>query len=139
VATPRSAALAPRQLSDLARPFGLPARTVDGMDLEAVSRAAAEMVSLVRGGGPAFLECVSLRFRSHSTTARETRSRAELTALRERCPIARTGAALVAAGVMDEAGLAGLAREVVEVVRAALAFADAAPRPAMAEALTDVW
>jgi TPP-dependent pyruvate/acetoin dehydrogenase alpha subunit len=90
VSTPRAAALAPRNLSDIGLAFGIPAKTVDGMDVEVVFDAAMEAVEWIRGGhGPAFLECVSYRFASHSTTARETRSRAELAEIKLRCPIIR--------------------------------------------------
>ena len=60
------------------------------------------------GQGPAFLECLSERFGSHSTTARETRSQAELSAMRLRCPIARYGASLSTVGLLDDSGLAEL-------------------------------
>jgi pyruvate dehydrogenase E1 component alpha subunit len=132
VSTPRAAALAPARLADIARSFGLPARSVDGMDVAAVAEAACDAAAGVRAGhGPAFLECVSWRFASHSTTARETRDRAELAALRARCPIARGAAALP-----DEA--AAFAHEVAGIVAAAMAFAAASPMPDPAEALADV-
>ncbi len=139
VATPRAAALAPERLSDIARPFGIAARTVDGMDVDAVAAAAAEATAQLRAGcGPAFVECVSHRFASHSTAARETRSRAALAALHARCPIARHAASLRAAGVLDDAALHDLQVEVTATVEAAEAFAEAAPMPHPDEALADV-
>jgi TPP-dependent pyruvate/acetoin dehydrogenase alpha subunit len=139
VSTPRSQALAPVRLSDLAAPFGLPGATVDGMDVIAVREAAAGFVARARAGeGPAFLECLSERFSSHSTATRETRPAEVLAAARARCPIDRLAGQLRAEGVLDAGGLAALqARVDAEVVRAA-AFADAAPFPDPAEALTDV-
>ena len=50
------------------RPSGCRARTVDGMDVLAVREAAAGFAERARAGeGPAFLECVSYRFSTHST------------------------------------------------------------------------
>ena len=90
VSTARTAALAPAKLSDLGAAFGMWARIVDGLDVSSVAASATEATQHVREGrGPAFLECVSLRLLSHSTTARETRSRASLTELRTQYPIHR--------------------------------------------------
>jgi Dehydrogenase E1 component len=78
VSTARRDALAPVRLSDFGATFGLPPRTIDGLDVEASTNALGEAAGFVRSGqGPAFIECVSIRMRSHSTTARETRTRDE--------------------------------------------------------------
>jgi pyruvate dehydrogenase E1 component alpha subunit len=139
VATPRAAALAPTRLSDLARAFRIPARTVDGMDLPAVTQAACEAVAGIRlGQGPAFLECTSLRFGSHSTTARETRNPDELAALRHRCPIAHYRAALAGAGLLDDSAAQALERQVAASIAGAIDFADASALPDAGEVLTDV-
>jgi len=139
IATPRTAALAPKTLADLAAPFGIPAATVDGMDVLAVRDQAAAFVERARaGGGPAFLECLSARFFSHSTATRETRSAAEMARLRERCPIRRLAATMVAHGEFDAAGADALEREAEGRAAEALAFADASPYPDPAEALADV-
>jgi len=140
VSTPRSTALAPKNLSDIGLAFGMPSWTVDGMDVEMVASAAQLAVEGVRAGnGPGFLEFVSWRFASHSTTARETRSRAELEEIRGRCPIARQAEALMAAGLMDEREHVSLKHEVADAVAAALAFADESGYPDPDEVLVDVW
>jgi TPP-dependent pyruvate/acetoin dehydrogenase alpha subunit len=140
VSTPRSAALAPKNLSDIGVGFGVPSKTVDGMDVNEVSEAAREAIEYVRAGrGPAFIECISFRFASHSTTARETRSRTELAAIRTRCPIVHHTAELRAKGLLSPQMEADLGREVSEIVAGALAFADASEYPGTAEVLTDVW
>lgn len=139
VATPRAAALAPKLLSDLAHAFGVPSRTVDGMDLSEVACAAGEAIAGIRAGqGPAFLECISERFGSHSTTARETRSQADLSGLRNRCPIARYDASLRADGLLDDARFRELEEEVANIVASAVEFAEASKTPDVAEVLTDV-
>jgi pyruvate dehydrogenase E1 component alpha subunit len=139
VATPREAALAPGQLADLAAPFGVAAAVVDGMDVAAVHAQAAELGALARsGGGPAFLECVSERFFSHSTATRETRSAATMRRVRDRCPIRRYTESLSGEGLLDDAGLARIEREVEAAVAEALAFADASSYPDPAEAIDDV-
>jgi pyruvate dehydrogenase E1 component alpha subunit len=139
VATPRAQALAPQRLSDLASPFGVRGVTVDGMDVAAVEAAAAGVLVRARAGeGPAFLECLAERFMSHSTATRETRSAAEMAAVRARCPIERLAGELIQAGALDVAGRAALQAEVDAEVARAIAFAEAAPFPDPAEALADV-
>jgi TPP-dependent pyruvate/acetoin dehydrogenase alpha subunit len=139
VSTPRDAALAPTRLSDLAAPFGIPAATIDGTDVEAVRDQAADFVAQARAGsGPAFLECLSERLFSHSTATRETRSPAAMRAVLERCPIRRYAGQLGDAGELDAGGLARLEAEAETLVAEAMAFADASPYPDPAEALSDV-
>jgi pyruvate dehydrogenase E1 component alpha subunit len=139
VSVPRAEALAPENLSDLGKAFRIPSRTVDGMDVQVVAAAAEEAVRSIRNGsGPYFLECLSQRFASHSTTARETRSRAALEDIRLQCPIRREAARLHATGALDAKAEEALENEARERVDKALAFADASPYPEPAEALTDV-
>ena len=139
VATPRAAALAPQRLSDLAVPFGIEARTVDGMDLRVVREAAVALAEYVRnGGGPAFLECISRRYASHSTSARETRVQQELAADRELDPITRLENALLSEGALSAQTAQALREQVRAKVTAACAFAEAAPWPVPDEAFTDV-
>jgi pyruvate dehydrogenase E1 component alpha subunit len=135
VSTPRLSALAPSRISDIGSSFGLPVQTVDGMDVEAVASAVAEAARHVREGqGPAFVECISVRLLSHSTTARETRSREELARLWQLCPIERHIAALG----LDKPEVDAIRAEAVERVERALAFADASPFPEASEVLDDV-
>ena len=139
VATARSAALAPAKLSDIGAAFGMWARTVDGLDVACVAAAATEAAQHVREGrGPAFLECVSVRLLSHSTTARETRDRATLTELRAQCPIRRQVAHLQGLGHLDLAQVEAMEREAAERVAEAMAFADASPYPEASEVLDHV-
>ncbi len=139
VSTRRSDVLAPRRLSDLAAPFGVPGLTVDGMDVDAVREAARKFADRARAGqGPAFLECMSERFAGHSTATRETRSAADIVAIKERCPIQRLAAVLEAEGAVTAEDFERLRQEVEEVVAGAMRFADRAPYPLGSEVLTDV-
>ena len=133
VSTPSARALAPRRLSDLAQPFGIPAQTVDGMDVLAVRDAAMALIAHTRAGdGPVFLECLSERFASHSSASRETRSDEEMTEIRSRCPIDRLAAEL------SPDDVARTRAEITVEIAAAMAFADAAPAPDPALAFSHV-
>jgi pyruvate dehydrogenase E1 component alpha subunit len=139
VSTPRSQALAPQQLSDLAKPFGIPSATVDGMDVVAVHDAARAFAGLARSKhGPSFLECISYRFSSHSTSTRETRSAEDISSFKERCPIHRYAAKLEAGGILSPADRSRLEHEVENEAAQAIRFADASPYSDPSEALSDV-
>ncbi|HEY5410220.1 MAG TPA: thiamine pyrophosphate-dependent dehydrogenase E1 component subunit alpha [Caulobacteraceae bacterium] len=130
VSTLRAAALAPRALSDLARPFGLPARQADGLDPLAVAAAARDLLAGVRTGeGPSFLEVTSIRLGRHSTTARESRSKAELAELWTRCPIRRLASDLRARGELTPEQQAASEVQARDQAAAALAWAEASPLP----------
>lgn len=140
VSTPRSAALAPKQLSDFGLAFGLRCQTLDGMDVNVVTNAVGDAISRIRdGGGPEFIEFVSYRFSSHSTTARETRSAAELLSIRQDCPIVRQTTHVVSSGIMNQQEIDSMRDEVISAVDAAIAFSEQSSYPEKSEVLTDVW
>ena len=120
-------ALAQTDLAVLASRYGMPASTVDGMDVHAVRDASAAAADGIRaGGGPAFLECVTYRFRAHSMYDPERyRDRAEVERWRERDPILASERRLREEGLLDDPGAAALAAEAERAVAAAIAFADA--------------
>ena len=120
-------ALAETDLARLASRYGMPSSTVDGMDVYAVREASAAAVDGIRtNGGPAFLECVTYRFRAHSMYDPERyRERAEVERWRERDPILASERRLRDQGLLDDAGVTALAEEAERAVTAAIAFADA--------------
>jgi TPP-dependent pyruvate/acetoin dehydrogenase alpha subunit len=135
VSTARTDALAPARLSNIGATFGLPSSTIDGLDVEVVANVISKAAAHVRSGkGPAFVECVSIRLRSHSTTARETRRRDELADLRAHCPIRRLTERLG----LETAEVNALERESASCAAAAIAFADSSPYPDAADVLADV-
>jgi pyruvate dehydrogenase E1 component alpha subunit len=139
VSTPATQVLAPRRLASLASPFGIPSQTVDGMDVLAVRRAAQNVTTAIRSGkGPAFLECISYRFSTHSTATRETRPISELEDWKARCPILRLTSHLMEEGSLPDDARKQLAADVAKAIDGAIAFADAARWPEPNEALTDV-
>jgi TPP-dependent pyruvate/acetoin dehydrogenase alpha subunit len=132
VSTSVRQALAPTQLADLARPFGIPATTVDGMDVCAVREAMVSAAAHARSGsGPAFVECISYRFQRHSTSSRESRPRDEILAWQERCPIKTLASRF-------DLDLAETRAQIDDEMAEAIRFALASPMPLPADALEDV-
>ena len=115
--------------------YEVPAWSVDGMDVEAVAEAAARQAELVRGGGgPAFLECRTYRFRAHSMYDPDLyRSKDEVALWRERDPIELLAARLRERGELDDAELERLDAAAVAEVEEAVAFAEAGTLEDVAE------
>jgi len=109
--------------------YGVAAWPVDGMDAFAVEGAAQRAALHVRGGGgPAFLELRTYRFRAHSMFDPELyRDKREVEAWKQRDPIATLAARLEADGLLEAAALAGLEREVAAEIEEAVRFAESAP------------
>lgn len=116
-----------------AEAFGIPAESVDGMDVEPVYDAVARAVARARAGhGPTFLEFRTYRFGGHhtfETTARlRYRDQAEVDAWQARDPLSRQ-AGRVAQARRDE-----IDAEVEVALDAAVEFALAGPKPDPADA-----
>jgi pyruvate dehydrogenase E1 component alpha subunit len=107
--------------------YGMPAWPVDGMDVVAVAEAARRAVAQVRGGGgPAFLELRTYRFRAHSMYDPELyRSKEEVAAWRRRDPIVVLTERLRTAGLLDDDDLAAIEDAATAEVDAAVAAARA--------------
>lgn len=112
-------------LATRAASYGMPAWSVDGMDVLAVEDAARRAVLEVRGGGPMFLELRTYRFRAHSLYDPERyRAKDEVERWRRRDPLTTLSARLEAAGGLGPDELAALLAEVEADVEAAVAFAE---------------
>jgi len=134
-------ALAQTDLAMLASRYGMPAQKVDGMDVRAVRAASAAAVDGIRAdGGPAFLECVTYRFRAHSMYDPERyRDRAEVDRWRARDPVLLHERRLREEGLLDDAGAGALAAEAEQAVAAAIAFADAGTLEPVADLYRHVY
>jgi 2-oxoisovalerate dehydrogenase E1 component len=120
--------------------YGLSGHEVDGNDLLAVNRAAEEAVQRARRGeGPTLLECKTYRTRAHAEGMGDYtyRTREEVAAWRERCPIQTLRRHLVS--LVGEAELAGIDTEVRDEVASAAQAAESAPWPAPTSATQHVY
>lgn len=115
------------QLCAKAVSYGVPARTVDGMDVLAVRSAAAQAVAAIRSGaGPMFLELRTYRFRAHSMFDAELyRDPAEVERWKERGPIVTFVRRLEEQGLADPDVVERLRADADAEVAAAIAFAEA--------------
>ncbi len=114
--------------------FGIPADTVDGMDVQIVRDAAERAVTALRAGaGPALLECLTYRFGPHHTIELKMktsyRTEAEIEQWRQRDPLEIEGARI------PQADRDQLDTEIAELIIKAQEFAITSPFPDPAGAL----
>jgi pyruvate dehydrogenase E1 component alpha subunit len=128
------------QVASFAAPYAIPTRTIDGNDLLAVHAAAGEAIAGPRSGtGPYLLECMTFRMTGHYVgDAQHYRSKEELAAVREKCPIERLKRHLLERGVKADE-LDTVYESARQEVQQAVDRARAAPRADPATVLDDVY
>jgi 2-oxoisovalerate dehydrogenase E1 component len=122
--------------------YGMPGVLVDGNDVMAVSRAAGEAAERARaGGGPTLIECRTYRTRPHSEGMGDYtyRTREDVAAWRERCPIKRYRTYLIESGEAAEEELAAIDAELQAEVAAATLAGESAPWPEAGAATDHVY
>ena len=130
--------------TDIARKaegYGLPGEAADGMDVLAVEAATREAVEVVRrGDGPRLLEARTYRFRAHSMYDAELyRSKEEVEQWKARDPIPVFARRLREWGLLADADLAALEKDVAAEVAEAVAFAEAGPWEPVEDLTKDVY
>ncbi|HEX9259587.1 MAG TPA: pyruvate dehydrogenase (acetyl-transferring) E1 component subunit alpha, partial [Acidimicrobiales bacterium] len=109
--------------------YEVPSWAVDGMDVMAVAAATERACTSIRaGGGPAFLEVRTYRFRAHSMYDPELyRDKAEVERWKQRDPMVTFPALLRAEGLLDDADLVGIEAQVAAEIDDAIRYADESP------------
>lgn len=138
-----------RQPSDCTARFAIahdiPCQVVDGNDVVAVARAAAELVtSARRGAGPGFLEAVTYRWYGHVDWREDIdvgvhRSQHDVDDWRARDPVRRLLEALRAAGIWSETKQADLQQSIDAEIESAWKLAVADPPPPADSLLCHVY
>jgi len=127
-------------ISKRAESYGLEGITIDGNDLEAVITTVEKGVSQTRSGnGPVFIEMVTYRFRGHygGDPEHTYRTKKEVEAWKEKCPIKRFKARLLEEG-FEKSALSRLEEKVVKELEADQAWALNQPFPTVEQATDHV-
>ena len=122
--------------------YGLAGEEVDGNDVLAVHAAAGRAVARARsGGGATLIECKTYRTRAHAEGMGDFdyRTREDVAAWKDRCPIASLRRRLEADHGIAAGRLDAIDGEVAAIVARARADAEAAPPPTAADATTHVY
>jgi pyruvate dehydrogenase E1 component alpha subunit len=139
--TPVASAFAIENIADRASAYGMPGCIVDGNDVVAVRRVAAEAVERARrGGGPTLIECKTYRLVGHSRSDPRTyRTREEEADWQARDPLLRMQRLLEDEQHVSHEELDHVEQLVAAVIDEAVAFAEASPAPAPEDTLKNVF
>jgi pyruvate dehydrogenase E1 component alpha subunit len=127
-------------LADLSTTFKTTYIAADGNDVVSVASATRELVDRIRaGGGPAVLECVTVRVRGHfEGDAQKYRDTADLASLPDKDPIRKAAKRLIEAGIPEEA-LTQAAEDAAAQIEEAVTAARQGSNPSFDAARADVY
>jgi len=130
-----------RTVSERAASYGIPGKTLDGNDVEAVYEATLEAADRARAGhGPTLLELETYRFAGHSRSdPGHYRSKEEVAEWKKKDPIVRYEAKYLADGILTDEIVASHKASVERELDEAVQFAEASPSPSPEECLSDVY
>jgi pyruvate dehydrogenase E1 component alpha subunit len=128
-------------ISERAQSYGMPGVSVDGMDVLEIYNAMGEAVERARqGGGPAFIECMTYRFKGHYIGDPCTyRTKEELEAWKKKDPIEKFKRYLKNKKILTAKGIRKIEETVQLEVKEAEQFALNSPEPKGEEAFQAVY
>ncbi|MBI4638856.1 MAG: pyruvate dehydrogenase (acetyl-transferring) E1 component subunit alpha [Candidatus Rokubacteria bacterium] len=136
-------ALAQTEIWKFGQVYGVPCEAVDGMDVLAVREAVARAVARARvDKTPSLIEARTYRFRGHSMrdpAGAVYRTREEVEREKQRDPLIVFRDRALAAGLLGEADIRAIEKDVNDRIDEAVAFADASPEPPVEWLLTDIY
>jgi TPP-dependent pyruvate/acetoin dehydrogenase alpha subunit len=129
--TPLSRQMKIADIASRAANYGIPGVIVDGNDFFAVHEAVVEAVARARaGGGPTLIECKTMRMRGHAIHDNMAYVPKELLAAWElRDPLLIFENTLRTNGLLDDASLATLRKNIESELDTAQAYAENSPYP----------
>jgi pyruvate dehydrogenase E1 component alpha subunit len=141
ISLPVSREINTTHISDRAAAYGMPGEWVDGNDPIAVYKTVSQAVKRARsGGGPSFIEAITNRLSGHLVhDPQRYRSREEIEAAWEQCPIKSFGNRLQNENLITAEEIAEMEAQVAREVEAAVEFARQSPTPGAGEAFEDLW
>lgn len=129
------------RLSERAAAYGIPGRTADGNDVEAVYTAMREAGERARSGqGPTLLELETYRLAGHSRSdPGHYRPKEEVAEWKKRDPLLRYEAFCLAEGILAPEQIEEMKKSVERELDEAIAFAESSPSPLPEDCLADVY
>jgi len=140
MSTPLSKAVRETDLVKRAAAYGMPGYTVDGNDVAAVFNTVRQARRQALKEGPVLIVENTYRISGHSKSDGNLyRTKEEMNAWRERCPIKRFKQYVLDNALMTQAEIDELDKETAKAIEAAVEFAKNSPEPSLEELLTDVY
>jgi pyruvate dehydrogenase E1 component alpha subunit len=136
-------ALAQTEIYKFGEAYKIPSAPVDGMDVLAIREATTRAVERARKDkAPTLLEARTYRFRGHSMrdpAGAVYRTKEEVEREKLRDPIVLFRDKALAAGLLTDADVRALEKDVNDIIDEAVAFADASPEPPSEWLFTDIY
>ena len=127
-------------LSDRAKAYGIPGKTVDGQNVFEVYDAMIEAIDHAKKTGPVLLVSETYRYMGHSKSdANRYRTKEEINEWKQRDPIAILRTEILARKVADEKELEAIESQAREDIEAAVRFAEEAGEPDIDDIINDVY
>lgn len=128
-------------VSERAKAYGIPGKTINGMNVLEVRKEVAEAVERARSGqGPTLIECNTYRYYGHShSDPRAYRTREEEKEYREKDPIKRLSNDMSLIGFLTDQEFDDLDEAVEEKLDIAMQFSEESPTPDPDQLETDVF
>lgn len=141
ITVPVSQSTSVKDISARAKGYDMPGVTVDGNDVYAIYDAAEAAIERARKGkGPTLIEARTYRWKGHWTGDPEVyRTREDVAAWMEKCPIRRMKAKMLEDNVASEAELEAIGQKAKADVEEAAAFALSSPEPDPAGVMDNVY
>ncbi|AOT71137.1 thiamine pyrophosphate-dependent dehydrogenase E1 component subunit alpha [Geosporobacter ferrireducens] len=140
MSVPTSKSMKIQNVADRAAAYGIPGKIIDGNDVIAVYNTVMEAKTYVKKNGPMLIEAKTYRWMGHSKSdANVYRSREEIAAWRERCPIQRLKKYLTENGISTTGELDAIEKQATEEIEQAVEFAQASPYPSIDTIMEDVY
>ena len=136
-------ALAQTEIWKFGQTYGIPSEKVDGMDVLAVREVVGRAVARTRQDKtPSLIEADTYRYRGHSMrdpVGAVYRTKEEVEREKQRDPIVMFRERALRAGVVTEADVRAIEKDVNDRIDEAVAFADASPEPPDEWLFTDIY
>jgi pyruvate dehydrogenase E1 component alpha subunit len=141
ISVPVSQSTSVKNIGDRAAAYAMPGYVVDGNDVLALLDAFTECKErALAGGGPSLIEAKTYRWKGHWTGDPEVyRTREEVAAWMEKCPIKHFHAYLRENDIAKEAELDAIDKKALADVNEAAEFALAAPEPDPAQVMDGMY
>lgn len=133
--TPREEVMKIETVSLRAAGYGIHGFTVDGDDVVAVYKAAADTIAQIRQGkGPVLMECLTHRwYGQYAGDPQQYRDKDELANVRDFCPIKRFKKSLIDEGILTEKEAEEIKQTLSNEIDEVVEYVKAAPMPDLEE------
>ncbi|MDK2901744.1 MAG: acetoin:2,6-dichlorophenolindophenol oxidoreductase subunit alpha [Thermosediminibacterales bacterium] len=132
-----------KNISERAKAYGIPGYTVDGNDVEAVRECMQKAIERAKNGeGPTLIECKTYRWTGHhagdAMNGIAYRSREEMEAWKQKCPIKSYEKKLLERGIIDKDFIRKTRDELEKEIKEAIEYGENSPYPEPHEIFEDV-